>query len=439
MNNIRLLPTALFVSVLLFAANSHAVLYTLKANVNLRSGPGTNHSVLGVVDHSRTLARLSEKGNWTKVRTVSGAEGFIRSDLLSDTVIRVRKEERRVSVIRGGRTVKSWSAAFCPFNPTGDKVRQGDGGTPEGRFFVCETIRNPKKAKYGARSIRLSYPNIEDARHGLKDGLIGYKTYLGIVKKIRAGRMPNQGTKLGGSIRLHGGGGGEDWTLGCVALDDRDVIELYEHVRIGTRVEVYKSEEQEKRIGAPGFLNAAVLEGARKQLKNPALYTQSACGIIKLDYPGGDIRQDHAVCTDIIVRAFREAGLFPQAMIHEDAVLHPSRYKKWIKKPNYHIDHRRTRNLNNFFAQYAKILPNDVAANPKTFRPGDIVLMDTGIRNGTVYDHIGILGKTRDEQGFPNVINIWTVGFRTASMDLLGNGYPDVVGHFRLAHPFDYY
>ncbi len=284
----------------------------------------------------------------------------------------------------------------------------------------------------------MSYPNIEDARRGLKDGLIGYPAYMGIVKKIRAGRTPNQGTKLGGSIRIHGGGGGEDWTLGCVALDDKDVIELYEHAPVGTRVEVYKSVDHEKRTRAPGFLSAAVLEGARKQLKNPALYTSSASAIIRLDYPNGDIRPDHAVCTDIIVRAFRKAGLDLQALIHEDAVIHPARYKKWIKKPNYHIDHRRTRNLNNYFFSNSKILPNDVASHPKTFLPGDIVLMDTGIQNGTVFDHIGIIDNSMDGQGFPNVINIWTVGYRTASMDLLGNGYPDIVGHFRLAHPFDY-
>ena len=64
--------------------------------------------------------------------------------------------------------------------------------------------------------------------------------------------------------------------------------------------------------------------------------------------------------------------------------------------------------------------------------------MDTGIRNGTEYDHIGIVDDSKDEGGFPRVINIWTTGMRTSSMDLLGGAYPRVVGHFRAGHPFDY-
>ena len=64
--------------------------------------------------------------------------------------------------------------------------------------------------------------------------------------------------------------------------------------------------------------------------------------------------------------------------------------------------------------------------------------MDTGIRNSTIYDHIGILDGQGDGFGFPKVINIWTTGERTSSMRLLGMSYPEIVGHFRFAHPYDY-
>ena len=69
--------------------------------------------------------------------------------------------------------------------------------------------------------------------------------------------------------------------------------------------------------------------------------------------------------------------------------------------------------------------------------PGDVVLMDTGIPNGTVYDHIGIVsgGTVR---GRPAVINLWTVGWQINEMDLLNGDYPGIVGHYRLTHPFDY-
>jgi hypothetical protein len=69
--------------------------------------------------------------------------------------------------------------------------------------------------------------------------------------------------------------------------------------------------------------------------------------------------------------------------------------------------------------------------------PGDIVVFDTGIPNGTPFDHIGIVDDVRDADGAYHAINIWTVGWRTSSMPLLGKSYPTVSAWFRLGHPFD--
>jgi lipoprotein-anchoring transpeptidase ErfK/SrfK len=37
---------------------------------------------------------------------------------------------------------------------------------------------------------------------------------------------------------IHGHGSGRDWTAGCVALDDRDVEELYNALPLGTPVRI---------------------------------------------------------------------------------------------------------------------------------------------------------------------------------------------------------
>ena len=71
-------------------------------------------------------------------------------------------------------------------------------------------------------------------------------------------------------------------------------------------------------------------------------------------------------------------------------------------------------------------------------KPGDIVILDTGIQNGTVFDHIGIIDTEKDNSGNYKVINIWTIGYHTDTMSLLGQDYPEVVGVFRLTHLFDY-
>jgi len=282
--------------------------------------------------------------------------------------------------------------------------------------------------------MRLSYPNMEDARRGLKQGLIGRAAYYKIVKAIRAGRMPNQKTRLGSSIRIHGGGASADWTLGCVALKDQHAIKVFDRMRQGARVEVYKSAAQDRSINSSGALSRRILAGAQKQLVKPALYSAKALRLIPIPFPRGDIKKEWAVCTDIIIRALREAGLDLQALVHEDARLHPRRYTRRCNwRPNPHIDHRRARTLQPYFTHHAVTLPHS-----SQYLPGDIVLMDTGIVNGTVFDHIGVVDKKKNAGGVPLVINIWTVGYRTSSMDLLRKDYPTIVGHFRLTHPFDY-
>jgi len=67
--------------------------------------------------------------------------------------------------------------------------------------------------------------------------------------------------------------------------------------------------------------------------------------------------------------------------------------------------------------------------------PGDVVVFDTGIANGSPFDHIGIVDDQRDADGNLRAINIWTVGRKTSSMPLIGRSYPTVVAWFRLGHP----
>ncbi len=82
----------------------------------------------------------------------------------------------------------------------------------------------------------LSYPNAEDAARGLAAGLITRAQHQAIASAIKAGRMPPQDTPLGSWIEIHGRGSSRDWTLGCVALDDGDMRELFEACPVGTAV-----------------------------------------------------------------------------------------------------------------------------------------------------------------------------------------------------------
>jgi len=58
-----------------------------------------------------------------------------------------------------------------------------------------------------------------------------------------------------------------------------------------------------------------VIEGAIEQVGKTTGYDNS---YQKIDYPNGDVPIETGVCSDVIVRAFRKAGIDLQKNVHED-------------------------------------------------------------------------------------------------------------------------
>ncbi len=145
----------------------------------------------------------------------------------------VLKAERRLEVRRGEQTVKTYRIGLG-HTPTGTKQRQGDGRTPEGTFYVC--VKNPRSRFH--LSLGLSYPTPADAARGRREGLITQAEHDAILAAHRKHGSPPWNTALGGEIFIHGNGSGSDWTLGCIALDDADMDELFGLVAKGTAVEI---------------------------------------------------------------------------------------------------------------------------------------------------------------------------------------------------------
>ncbi|MEK6304166.1 MAG: L,D-transpeptidase [Acidobacteriota bacterium] len=147
--------------------------------------------------------------------------------------IEVSKSKRELVLYSAGEVVRVYRIGLGS-NPKPDKVRQGDGCTPEGEFYVCS--KNPKSSYY--LSLGLSYPNEEDAERGHREKLISKGQRDQIVRAIRRQTCPPWNTKLGGEVFIHGNGSSSDWTLGCVALDNENVKELFGVIPKGTRVKI---------------------------------------------------------------------------------------------------------------------------------------------------------------------------------------------------------
>lgn len=152
---------------------------------------------------------------------------------LAEPRVVVEKGARRLRLYAGRELVRVRRIALG-FEPSGDKVKQGDGRTPEGDFYVC--MKNDKSKFY--LSLGLSYPNAEDAERGLRDGLITRAQADSITRAVRAGRCPAWNTALGGEIFVHGGGTASDWTFGCVALENPEIKELFDALPAGTPVRI---------------------------------------------------------------------------------------------------------------------------------------------------------------------------------------------------------
>lgn len=136
----------------------------------------------------------------------------------------VHKAARRLELRCGGVLAARFESSLG-FAPAGAKEREGDGRTPEGEYALIGKFRSSFH-----RSLRVNYPNVADADRGLATGLVTPAEHASIVRAHRECRMPPQNTRLGSLIEVHGGGGGRDvgdWTLGCVAVDDAEIEQVY--------------------------------------------------------------------------------------------------------------------------------------------------------------------------------------------------------------------
>lgn len=139
--------------------------------------------------------------------------------LRADKIL-IDKSERRMTLLWKGTPVRMYRIALGE-SPVGKKQCQGDQKTPEGTYSI--TGRNPWSDYH--RSLRISYPNADD-----------------IANARRLGCDP------GGDIMIHGLPNGRgffravhavtDWTLGCIAVTDSEIEEIWGAVPDGTAVEI---------------------------------------------------------------------------------------------------------------------------------------------------------------------------------------------------------
>jgi murein L,D-transpeptidase YafK len=130
----------------------------------------------------------------------------------------VEKSARRMVLVQGGEKVREYRIALG-FAPQGDKVRQGDGRTPEGVFQIDR--RNDQSAYH--LSLGLDYPQPEDRAQAQAGG---YDPGGDIM-------IHGQPNAVGDEVVLRG-----DWTAGCIAVSNAEMREIWAATDAKTLVEV---------------------------------------------------------------------------------------------------------------------------------------------------------------------------------------------------------
>ena len=164
-----------------------------------------------------------------------------------------------------------------------------------------------------------------------------------------------------------------------------------------------------------------LVDAARKQIGVTVTYDPA---YVSLTYPNGDLPRDRGVCTDVLIRALRDAhGIDLQKLLHEDMRTHFAAYPKiWgLKKTDRNIDHRRVPNLRAYFERKGMEIPLD--KDLSKLKPGDIVTCTVPPN----LPHVMIVSHRKSGGGRPLAIH--NIGRGTREEDVLAT-YP-LTGHYR--------
>ncbi|NCC21863.1 MAG: hypothetical protein EOM26_05295 [Alphaproteobacteria bacterium] len=134
--------------------------------------------------------------------------------------ILVEKAKRRMTLYSDGRILRRYKVALGK-GGLEPKVKEGDARTPEGVYYISG--RNPNSAYH--LSLKISYPDIDDEH-----------------------RARMMGVSPGSNIMIHGLENGitkdelsrlpKDWTLGCIAVTNEEVREIWQLVPDGTPIAI---------------------------------------------------------------------------------------------------------------------------------------------------------------------------------------------------------
>ncbi len=152
---------------------------------------------------------------------VPGMQGSARANdfPIADKVL-VEKSKRKLHLLKGGVAFRSFDIALG-IRPVGDKEKEGDFKTPEGNYLL--DAKNPDSEYFLA--IHVSYPNSADRAEARSKG-------VDPGGAIMIHGQPNDPTRSEAYYRTR------DWTNGCIAVSNSDMIDIWLMTAENTPIEI---------------------------------------------------------------------------------------------------------------------------------------------------------------------------------------------------------
>ncbi|MGA3079848.1 MAG: L,D-transpeptidase family protein [Terracidiphilus sp.] len=137
----------------------------------------------------------------------------------ADSIL-ILKKDHVMELLAGGKMIRTYKVSLGR-GGLAPKERQGDARTPEGHYI----IDSKAAVSHYHKSLHISYPNAEDRKRAAKLGVSPGGSIL-----IHG--LPQGQGWIGAAHRLY------DWTLGCIAVTDEEIDEIFKLVPVGTPVEI---------------------------------------------------------------------------------------------------------------------------------------------------------------------------------------------------------
>jgi|YelNatPaOPRAMG01_1025707.scaffolds.fasta_scaffold15839_5 hypothetical protein len=168
----------------------------------------------------------------------------------AETIIIIDKSKKTLEIREKEKIIAEYEIGLG-LESTLPKEKKGDFLTPEGVFKIIN-IKPSEEYKY---FLELNYPNLNDLALAYYKGIIEKEKFIKWINMLENKEIIED-SLLGGKIGIHGGGAFKlekkngkiyknyHWTKGCIALDNKDLLELLKYIKNGQKVFIFNSQKK---------------------------------------------------------------------------------------------------------------------------------------------------------------------------------------------------